>query len=148
MISPVNLFSYWIFAWFLLWICFSSKKNELWWSPWLILLFALVENVASWIWLVQQHVGVSTLSKYGFMILLIKVLPLWLVWPPKLQDFPWKQNALLILCVLAVYVAVLPPHESPLSIYRRTMTSIVQGTNETPLFYVMDKISSRIKNNV
>ena len=143
MISPLFLFSYWILAWFLLWMCFSSKTTNLWWSPWLALVLALVENVGSWIWLfLQEHARAATLAKYALMILLIKVLPLWLTWPASMITFPWKQNALVLLCVLGVYWAVVhyAAHQSPLDIYRQTMTSIAHGTNETPLFYIWSRI--------
>jgi hypothetical protein len=155
MISPLKLFSYWIFAWFLLWMCFSKKTNQLWWSPWLALVLALVENIGSWIWLFLQTAHpappsrASTLAKYGLMILLIKVLPLWLTWPTSVITFPWKENALVLLCVLGVYWAVVHyyAHQSPLEIYRQTMTSIAHGTNETPLFYIWSRLIEYIFKN-
>lgn len=145
MISPVYLFSYWIFAWFVVWIAAKQQKQQpnLWWSPWLALLLALAENVLSWIWLFfQPNVQALILVKYALMMLLIKIVPLWLVWPPRLDAFPWRQNALLLLGVATLYwvVVVVIGQTTPLSIYRRAMTSIVQGSNETPMFYALSHL--------
>ena len=145
MISPLYLFSYWIYAWFLLWILFGHGAVS--WSPWLAILIATLENVASFIWLILKRANKIILYQYIFMIFLIKLIPLWLVWPHHLGNFPWKMNALFCVSIFICYWIVVQSisHQSPIQIYKNTMSSIVKGSNETPMFYVLSKYFYALK---
>ena len=140
MISPVFLFSYWIFAWFILWyvfVFFRGGKSVICWNPFLALALALVENVLSWLWLIWKGADSVVVVQYLCMILLIKALPLYLVW--RIVGIPsaWLGNAKVLLGVFAVYCVVVvwgTGGSSPLVLYEKVMHSILRGTSDTPMF--------------
>lgn len=155
MISPIFLFSYWIFAWFILWyifVLFGQTKSVICWNPFLALALALVENVMSWFWLIWKGADSVVVVQYLCMILLIKALPLYLV-GRALSPGAWKPMALLgnvkvLLGVFAVYCVVVfwgTGGSSPLVLYEKVMHSILQGSTEEkpPMFTFFQWIATK-----
>lgn len=149
MISPIFLFSYWIFAWFLLWyifVLFGQTKSVICWNPFLALALALVENVMSWFWLIWKGADSVVVVQYLCMILLIKALPLYLVWQrvgiPSASS--WLKDAKVLLAVFAVYCVVVfwgTGGSSPLVLYEKVMHSILDNSSrreKPPMFAFFD----------
>ena len=163
MISPIFLFSYWIFAWFILWYVFvllGKTKEVICWNPLLALALALLENVLSWLWLIWMGADVVVVVQYLFMILLIKAVPLYLVGSAVLPEWSlssssWLKDAKVLLGVFAVYCVVVFWHTgaSPLVLYEKVMHSILHVRNPSirneekpPLFSFFDWLQQRSKN--
>ena len=146
MISPIFLFSYWIFAWFLLWyvfVLFGQTKSVICWNPFLALALALVENVMSWFWLIWKGADSVVVVQYLCMILLIKALPLYLVWRRVgIPSSSWLKDAKVLLVVFAVYcVVVFWSGSSPLVLYEKVMHSILDSSGrreKPPMFAFFD----------
>lgn len=140
MIHPLYLFSYWIFAWFVLWML---VKMPPWASPFLALALALLENVVSWLWLLLEGASWSVLGLYAVVIVLMKVFPLALVFffaAVKQQPPPVRVEPLLVLFVIYCVVVMWSTGESPWKIYVKSMNSMLRGTSETPLMHFFTRI--------
>ena len=159
MISPFYLFSYWIFAWFILWysvVAASGNGDRSWsssvmyWNPLVPLALALSENIGSWIWLISKHAEAWIVVEYLIMILFIKVLPLYLV----LQRVPVYRASvntlfffpmLIFLTLFAFYwfIVLSGTGASPLVLYQKVMTSILHGNpRETPMFTLFHQLGA------
>ena len=137
MITPDLLFSYWIYVWFIL---FYFTKQ---WSldtpipnPHLVFWIALIENLITWIFLVQFHAKYSILLKYLFIILLIKGIPLYLMRKIKVH---WIQDLENIVIVFAIYNAYLWLRSTNIiEVYLYVYKSVVKGSSNTPLFAALN----------
>jgi hypothetical protein len=92
------VFSYWIFAWFLLYHFGITK-----YSPKLALSISLAENII--LFLVMVFVLKSawgTLLKFLIINTFIKVIPIYVVWADKIN---WKMDLLRVTCLFLIYIA-------------------------------------------
>ena len=71
-IRPDYLFSYWVFAWYVLYMTGIVSPN-----PKFAILVALLENVLVLLSMVYLRVNPKKIYYFFIMILLVKVLPLW-----------------------------------------------------------------------
>ena len=71
-IRPDYLFSYWVFAWYVLYMTGILTAN-----PKFAILVALLENVLVLLSMVYLRVNPKKIYYFFIMILLVKVLPLW-----------------------------------------------------------------------
>ena len=141
------LFSYWVFLWFIIYY-FTYTKSWLgqrftqWGNPKLVLILALLENLATLGWIAVMNGDFLTLVKYTYMILVVKVLPLYLVWGRPIRV---PQDIYVFMGVFVIYnVHLWLNDESLITIYRRTITSIVQHDNNTPLFGLVQYLGNAL----
>ena len=145
------LFSYWIYAWFLLFYFTpdDSPKGtpsaliKKYLNPAFALYFALVENLATfavmWVYVVQWDI----LLKFIAMICFVKLLPLYL-----LRNYPirWERDLAILMGVFALYTVYLYWNETDLlEVYTRTVESVRQNKPYTPFFRLLDTISGVIR---
>ena len=90
------LFSYWIFAWYVLY--------QLKWvrtSPKLALILGILTNLYDLVFFLIQNVKPSLLFTFVGMMCIFKVVPLWTVWRVKL-DFTGELNRVVVLFLIYV----------------------------------------------
>jgi len=141
------LFSYWVIIWFIIYY-FTYTKSWLgqrfaqWGNPKLALILALVENLATLVWIAVVNGDLFILLKYTFMILIVKVLPLYLVWGRPIHV---PQDIYVFMGVFVLYNMYLWLNdESLITIYRRTFTSILNRDNKTPLFGLVQYLGNAL----
>lgn len=91
------VFSYWIFAWFLL---YFFKVIQ--YSPKLALCISLVENIillCLMIFVLKSQL--ETIIKFLIINTFIKAVPLYLIWSDKIN---WKRDIIIIMVLFLVYV--------------------------------------------
>lgn len=142
------LFSYWIFAWFLIYYNIDSFNNKYATafkrhvSPLLPLWMALFFNIYELIYVMMLKFDIITFIKYCIMFLTVKALPIYLLYRKGIS-IHWINDIIVTLLVVTVYVFYLYLNNTnPSKIYEETEKSIVNGSNKTPMFYAMNKIYS------
>jgi hypothetical protein len=119
-----------------------GQRFTQWGNPKLALILALIENLATLGWIAVVNGDLLTLVKYTCMILVVKVLPLYLVWGRPIRV---PQDIYVFMVVFVLYnVYLWLNDESLISIYRRTFTSIVQHDNNTPLFGLVQYLGNAL----
>jgi len=148
-IRPDFLFSYWIYAWFILYFVLSYFDNVNtfgsfieYGNPSLALWFALLENVFTFLLLISYSTELSILIKYAIMMLMVKVFPLYLLQGYNVQTH-FIRDFQTLACVFIVYnVYLLMNHVKPHDIYRKTFDYVKNGDIRTPMFRVFDFLYS------
>lgn len=123
------IFSYWIFAWFLLYYFGIVKYN-----PKLILIFGLIENIFLFILMMINKTSLLHLFNFLFINFFIKILPLWYVWKTKIvfnDIYP-------IIIVFILFLAWFHINKKNALQYQLSIIrSLVNGKSETPLLALM-----------
>jgi hypothetical protein len=147
-VRPDFLFSYWIFAWFLIYYNIDAFKGptinefKLRCSPLLSLWIALFFNIYELIYVTALKFDPVIFVKYTIMFVTIKAFPVYLLYH-KGVTVHWFNDVLVLLVVLFIYVSYLYSNNTnPQKVYTETEKSIVSGNNKTPMFYLMDKLYS------
>jgi hypothetical protein len=124
MITPDLLFSYWVFAWFVIYIAVPRRVP----SPYYALVFSLAVNGAALVYYTITLRSARFTILYAAMLTLFKAVPLYLV-----NDKP-KAGAAEATAVLAiVYVIYLAARgTSPVQVYTKIDASLRHGTDDTP----------------
>jgi hypothetical protein len=143
-------FSYWIVIWFIIYyilvhtnIINPEYKNYIkkYFNPKLALLIALFENLCILILLLLYKPTIIIVVKYIFMILVLKIIPLYLLQTENI-NIPHDFFPVAILFILYnVYLTVL--QTSLYSIYMSSSQYILRGSNNTPFFSLLEKLGSR-----
>lgn len=140
------LFSYWIFAWFLLYYSAShssiaQKSAVLWINPKIALYIALIENITTVV-IIGQKCTFDILFKYIAMLLCVKVLPIYLLRNTKIN---WIRDIVGTIALFVIYLGWLYYNETTLwDVYSRTWRSISRGDNKTPFFAALNWISGTV----
>ena len=142
-ITPDKFFSYWALTWFIIYY-FGNTYLEKYTgykisSPKLALHLALYENIIELISLISVNLNVWLITKFILLILIIKVLPLYLIWDVKLV---LPKDIYILIGVFIVYVIYL--HligTSILEVYKATNKSLAEGKNDTPFYKFIDWLS-------
>jgi len=146
---PDFLFSYWVFAWFLVfyfipdnakWSVTAFIKQNM--NPEIALYLALLENIGTMVTILLYNPTVTFLAKYSATILIVKVWPMYL-----LRNYPvrWYANSAALLGIFAIYnVYLLWNDTNIVDVYHKTFASIRNGDDCTPLFGLFAYISRLI----
>ena len=152
-IRPDLLFSYWIYFWFILFyfgqgLYLSSKDLSLiikkYANPSLIFWIALLENIGTLLVLFAKIPPVqwSILVKYILMIVVIKGIPLYLLWPYNIHFY---RDIMVILAVFAIYLGYLWLNGTNVfEIYHKTFYHVAKGDNKTPMLALFDWIKGTV----
>jgi len=126
------LFSYWIYAWFLIYYFIDTSsgskistfiKRRL--NPKFALYVALTENLVTLPIMIYFGVGISILLKYIAMIFIVKVLPILLIWKNPVK---WPQDIYTFFIIFGIYNIYLQCNdESLVEIYKRTIMAFVKN---------------------
>jgi hypothetical protein len=155
----VHLFSYWIFFWFLFYYPFTlipssfsssqlfsnlSVDKTIKWiqkyaNPALTLWIALVYEIFVLLLFILHQASPFVLVKFFFIIILIKIIPLYL-----LRNRPillWN-DLYTFLGHLAVYLFYMffLIDANPYQIYRDTFQAILKGENKTPFYALLSRV--------
>jgi hypothetical protein len=137
------LFSYWIFAWFLVFYFVDKGTTAGKWiykylNPTIALWIALMESLVTFVYLLILHPRLDYTIKMLAMMFFIKAFPLYLI---RRYPIHWKNDILVTLILFAIYNVYLYFNDTNvIDIYRRTFTAFKEGTNQTPLFSLMDSL--------
>jgi hypothetical protein len=154
-LRPDFLFSYWIYAWFLLFY-FTPEHSpkgtpsdliKRYANPALVFSLALVENLATFVMMVYAKVNYHNTSgvvllKYAAMMVAVKGIPLYLLEPYPIR---WQRDLAIATAVFAIYNVYLYWNETDLwEVYSRTFESVRQNKPNTPFFELWNQISGVI----
>lgn len=127
------IFSYWIFAWYLLYMARITI-----YSPKLILMIAVVEGLFSYMLLKAANTATRI-----YMIIIatcIKIIPLISLWrePIRQRDI-WV--SMLLFMIYNVWLGI--QGETMLSVYKKIQVLLEKNTNELPFMYVLSRLNGR-----
>ena len=144
-LRPDFLFSYWCFAWFIIYyfIDYSTKspigqyiKTNL--NPKLALILAFIENFTVFLYMIYLKTDIVNIIRYLFMMIVIKIYPIYLIWSNPIQ---WSHDIGMFIIVFIIYNVWLYINNTTLwKIYKKTFISIHEGKTDTPLFHLMEKV--------
>ena len=127
------IFSYWIFAWYLLYMARITI-----YSPKLALIIAVIEAIVSYILL--KTANTFTMVSTLIIVSCIKIIPLITLWRE-----PIRQKDIWVLFTLfMIYNIWLGVHgETMLGVYKKIQVLLDNNTNELPFMYVLSKLLRR-----
>jgi hypothetical protein len=127
------IFSYWIFAWYLLYMARITI-----YSPKLALIIAVIEAVVSY--LLLKTANTFTMVSTVIIVSCIKIIPLITLWRE-----PIRQKDIWVLFTLfMIYNIWLGVHgDTMLGVYKKIQVLLDKNTNELPFMYVLSKLIGR-----
>lgn len=140
------LFSYWIVVWFLIYYNMGAfawptttwlKKTA---NPLLALWLAFLFNAYEIIYVSLIRFDVLLIAKYCIMMLLIKALPIYLLYQKGLS-IHWINDVFVLIIIFSIYnIHLYANGQNPYKIYQETEKSLVKGDNKTPMFSILEKL--------
>ena len=142
-IYPDLLFSYWIITWFLIYeIVNLFPENKLsaqflqYGNPKLAILVAFIENMVTYTLLFLRKIDKTTLVKYGTMIILIKLFPLYLLRTTEIQ---WINDSIILSILFLIYTQYIHLRGTNIiELYKKSFSYIERGERKTPLFSIFN----------
>lgn len=133
MIRPDLIFSYWIFAWFLLYI-----MKIIYFSPKFVIFLALFQNIANLLYIAIKNAPYIVLIKYCVVIICIKFIPFYVMRNDtiKISDIMFT-FFLFLVYLIWLYMNNITVFE----VYKKIGNALLHNTNEIPGFYVINYIS-------
>jgi len=128
MIRPDFILSYWIFAWYILYMITLVKAN-----PKLMLILAIIENIFT-LWYIYGYATIENLIYFILVFILTKIIPLATIWNTRII----KRDILVSLCVVIAYILWIYLNNAQINI--TTVHSLRENRNETPGIYLFHKI--------
>lgn len=133
------LFSYWILAWFVMYIFLETQniwiRKHL--NPLLAFYFGLFENVISCIQLFLYGAMYSAIQ-FSVIIIALKILPIYLL---RKHHIDWTNDLCVLLFIFAIYNLYLwfIKKTNIWTIYNETTKSITNNENRTPLLSFINR---------
>ena len=138
-IRPDFIFSYWIFAWAVLYIAHLVTI-----SPKFVLICGIIENLILLFIMIYKNTYFYSIFKFIFINFWIKIIPLYLVWNTKITSKEIKYSAGLVL----IYIVWLYINDYDFyKIYKDIYDAYVGISNKhivTSISYLYDKIYDKI----
>lgn len=132
MIGIDFIFSYWVFLLFIFY--YITKFSKI--NPFILLCGALIEQTLALLYYVYIGLPTMTLTVYSFVIVLIKVIPLYLI-----RNSKNKWNPVFSLSFFLIYLLYLDYYGTNfIELYKKINNSMIKGTADTPFFYYLKKI--------
>jgi hypothetical protein len=129
-IRPDYLLSYWVFAWYLLYILGLVRPN-----PKFAIIVALLENLLMLFLMVYFKVRPKKIIYFAIMIVLIKLIPLWTVRNHKID----LRDITATLGLVLMYIGWIVWDEKVNQLYG-AYTQILSNSIQTPGMLLLDKI--------
>jgi hypothetical protein len=136
------IFSYWIVAWTLIYTVFPHKVP----SPLLALYIALAINAIELLYIILFHYNTWTIIKFIGMIMIIKVLPIFIVYyyyNKKINLYIDLQHMAILFLFYNIYLFA--QETNYYEVCKIEGESILRGENRTPMFKIFDTIYNAIK---
>ena len=128
------IFSYWIFFWYLLYTFKLTNKN-----PLIAFIFGLIENL--FVLLAMIFYGSKYAWRFLINIFIFKCVPIYFL-TRKSYNIKIK-DAWFTLWIFSIYVIWLIANNiSIYQVYKKSINSLINDTNETPFMKLFEKITS------
>ena len=160
LIPVFHIFSYWIFAWAVLYIGLSlffglNLKTKIspmlhralhWFNPALVLMIATIWNTLSLIKFFVTGKSWWIIFKYALMIVVIKAVPLWFIWKLYLlTDMNALRDVAIFLSLFCVYNVYLWINGTDfVTVYEDLTVSEENDENRTPFEYALTQFSASV----
>jgi len=132
------IFSYWIFAWYLLYI---TKITT--YSPKFIIILGIIENIILLFFMIQNGSTIETIIKFIVINTIIKFLPYYSMRNDKIiQKDIVASIVLFIIYIVWLYIN----KETVLQKYNKIYNSLIQNKNDTPGMIMLNFILKQIQN--
>lgn len=122
MFIGIEIFSYWIFIWFLLYYFKFTKYN-----PLLTLIVGYIITVGELIYLISQKTNKYNLIKFTIINVIIKVIPILLIYNHKITFKEFVIN-FYIFFIYIITMAIM--NINPANIYRKVLNTYIQDDNK------------------
>ena len=122
MFVGIEIFSYWIFIWFLLYYFKFTKYN-----PLLTLIVGYIITVGELIYLISQKTNKYNLIKFTVINIIIKVIPILLIYNHKITFKEFVIN-FYIFFIYIITMAIM--NINPANIYRKVLNTYIQDDNK------------------
>lgn len=122
MFVGIEIFSYWIFIWFLLYYFKFTKYN-----PLLTLIVGYIITVGELIYLISQKTNKYNLIKFTIINVIIKVIPILLIYNHKITFKEFVVNFYIFL-IYIITMAIM--NINPANIYRKVLNTYIQDDNK------------------
>lgn len=133
-----NLFSYWLFIWFILYY-FKYVKS----SPLLILIIAYIFTLGIIFYLIENKISKYNLIKNIIINGIIKLIPILLI--IKIPIIITQDDINTTIYLLLIYILImLFTKTNPYIYYKNSINSYLNNENKTMLSYLYDKIYENI----
>jgi hypothetical protein len=133
-----NLFSYWLFIWFILYY-FKYVKS----SPLLILIIAYIFTLGIIFYLIENKISKYNLIKNIIINGIIKLIPILLI--IKIPIIITQDDINMTIYLLLIYILImLFTKTNPYIYYKNSINSYLNNKNKTMLSYLYDKIYENI----
>jgi hypothetical protein len=132
------IFSYWIFAWYLLYI-----TKIITYSPKFIIILGIIENMILLFFMIQNGSTIETIIKFIVINTFIKILPYYSIRNDKII----KKDIVASIVLFIIYIVWLYINkETLLQKYNKIYNSLIQNKNDTPGMIMMNFILKQIQN--
>jgi hypothetical protein len=125
------VFSYWIFAWFLLY-----ELNVIKYSPKLALLFGLFENIFLFLAMIYYSNPIIKIILFCIINFFIKLLPLWILRNQRIHT----RDFLILMGVFILYLGWVSINSSIVDLFKESIRRIQQGESVGPLTEYLIKL--------
>jgi len=137
-LRPDLVFSYWIYAWFILYACKYLK-----YSPKFALILGLLDNAVMLLFMMLFGTSVRTIFYFVIINTIIKVLPLYYL---RQERITWKDVhftcGLFFIFVIWLHIN----EQSLIGNIKIIHDSLLYGKNETPFMSLLSSIEKNYKN--
>ena len=145
-IRPDFIFSYWIFAWFIVYYIIQKTSNPSSFSfitqnlnPKLALIIALIENIGLLGFLLTQKTQLYVLFTFIITTTIFKIIPIYLVYDHTIL-FP--NDIIPVVFLFIVYnIYLFIWRTNVIEVTQKTTDSLTKGKTNTPFFYLLHKLS-------
>lgn len=132
------VFSYWIFAWYLLYIYrFPIFITN--YSPKFAIGLGIIENIFTFLFMFSFGSSRKTLIMFVIINTIIKLIPFYTL---RNETIQWKDIYASILLFLIYAVWVYVNGKSVIEYQNKILNSLAQNRNETPFMYFLDRIQA------
>jgi len=140
LIRPDFIFSYWIFAWFLLYFFKITEYN-----PKYLLLLGVLENLITVIMSFYYKTSIKYIIYFIFIMIVMKIIPLYLSWNNKNNFTSLRKDLVASISVFVLYSFWLYFNGTDvIRIQRRIVDSIIEEKNETPILWAINAVSKKL----
>lgn len=138
------LFSYWILIWFIIYYFINPPDSKIvnfiknYMNPIYALLFALIENIITFIFIIKSRFEWWFFLIFIFMMVFIKFLPIYLLRNSKIHFIP---NIISLGIIFGIYnIYLIANGTNVYEVYDKTIQSFKYGNDQTPLFTLIHNI--------
>lgn len=122
MFVGIEIFSYWIFIWFLLYYFKFTKYN-----PLFILILGYIITLGELIYLISKKTNIYNLIKFVIINIIIKLIPILLIYNTKIT-FKDLEISLYIILIYIITMAIM--NINPIQFYKNVLNTYIHNDNK------------------